>query len=169
MKTPTEISKIFIPLKGLKCWHVSSGGAAGSTIQLALGNKIERSIPLKNRAHSDEFRRFEGEASLLVWCAWRLDGPDRPLTSWDDAEESIDTGLAQLVGTQITSLEVLAPAWDLSIEFSNSLVLRVFCDHVPGEPSFHGNWDLRTRTACIAMGPGATFKIEDRTQVSQEA
>ncbi|MBV9123746.1 MAG: hypothetical protein JO112_10350, partial [Planctomycetes bacterium] len=122
---------------------MSSGGGAGSTFQLALGGKVRRPLPLKNPAHAEDFRQFEGEVSLFVWCAWRLDALDRPVTSWDDTEESVAAGLEQLVGSRIDTIEVVPPAWDMTLKFSNSLWLRVFCDHVPGEPSFDGNWDLR--------------------------
>jgi hypothetical protein len=68
-------------LRELPCWYVSCGGAVGPSFQLALGNRVLRNRPLKNSAHPDEFRRFEGEANLLVWCSWRLDGSEGPRTS----------------------------------------------------------------------------------------
>ena len=157
-----ELGRLIPSLKGLECWYVSCGGAAGSTFQLALGDRIRRSVPLKNLGASEEFRQFEGELGLYVWCAWRLDGSDGPLTSWDDTDESVKAGLTRLIGTRIRSIEVMPPAWDVNIKFSNSLCLHVFCDHVPGEPSFDGNWDLRTQDVVIAIGPGVRYRIEKR-------
>jgi hypothetical protein len=162
---PEELGRLIPALNGLECWYVSCGGAAGTTFQLALGGKIRRSIPLTNPAHTEEYRQFEGEASLLVWCAWRLDGLDRPLTSWDDTDESVKAGLERLLGTRVDSIEVVPPAWDMEINFSNSLCLRVFCDHVPGEPSFDGNWDLSIQNVTAGIGPGAKYTIEDRNAV----
>jgi len=159
---PVELGKLIPSLRGLECWYVSCGGAAGSAFQLSFGEKVRRRMPITNSAHSDAFRQFEGEVSLLVWCAWRLDGPDSPLTSWDDRHESIEAEVSKLVGTRIESLEVVPPAWDMNIMFSNSLCLRVFCDHVPGEPSFDGNWDLRAQETIIAIGPGTKIRIVDR-------
>lgn len=166
-QTPEQLSRLILSLKGLECWYVSSGGGAGSTFQLVLGEKVRRAVPLKNPGHSEEFRQFEGEMSIFVWCAWRVDEPNAPLTSWDDTNESVEAGLARLVGTRIDAVEVIPPAWDLNIKFSNSLLLRVFCDHVPGEPSFDGNWDLRTQDVAIAIGPGVQYRIEDRTSVAE--
>lgn len=164
---PEELARLIPSLKGLECWYVSCGGAAGSTFQLSLGGKVRRPVPLKNPAHSEEFRQFEGEAGLYVWCAWRLDGSDGPLTSWDDTEESIEAGLAQLIGSRIDSVEVVPPAWDMNLKFSNSLWLHVFCDHVPGDPSFEGNWDLRTQNVSIAVGPGTEYTTELRPCAKQ--
>src|SRR5258707_1132707 len=114
---PNEIRELVHVLEGLECWYVSTGVAAGSTFQLALGKKVERSVPLKNRAYWKQSRRFQGEVGLLVWCAWRLDGSDSPLTSWDDAEASVEGGLLRLVGARATTVEVISPAWDMTIEF----------------------------------------------------
>src|SRR5262245_31199240 len=137
-----DLSTLVDGLRGLRCWYVSCGGAAGPTFQLALGGKVPRKVPLKNPAHSEDYRRHEGETNLMDWCSWRLDGPDRPFTSSDDSEEGMTRELARLVGASVESVAVVAPAWDLTVAFSNGLCLRVFCDHLPGEPSFNGNWEL---------------------------
>jgi len=149
-------------LRGLRCWYISTGGAAGSTFKLALGSKVPRLHPLKNPAHSDEYRQFEGEANLLVWCAWRLDGPNGPLTSWDDGKASVVAQLGKLVGRAIDSVVVVAPAWDLTVGFSDGFILRVFCDHVPGDPSFDGNWDLSRQEVAVSVGPGSEYVFEMR-------
>jgi hypothetical protein len=162
-KIPDELDGAIRSLEGLECWEVSCGGAAGSTFQLALGKKVPLPAPSKKTKHSHAFPEFEGEASILVWCAWRLDGSDGPLTSWDDTKESIEEELTKLTSSRIESIEVIPPAWDMNIKFSNSLCLRVFSDHVPGDPSFEGNWDLRTPSAFIAVGPGARYRVEERS------
>jgi hypothetical protein len=160
---PEELARLVPSLKGLECWYVSCGGAAGSTFQLTLGGKVRRTVPLKNPGHSEEFRQFEGEVGLFVWCAWRLDGSDGPVTSWDDTKESVEAGLTQLIGSRLDAVEVIPPALDMNLKFSNALCLRVFCDHVPGDPSFDGNWDLRTQNVSIAVGPGTEFRTELRS------
>lgn len=151
-------------LRGLRCWYVSTGGAAGPTFQLAMGDKVRRAQPVKNRAHSEEFRLFEGEANLLVWCTWRLDGPDGPLTSSDDSEEQIVAQLSRLVGAKVRSVSATSTAWDLLVTFWNGLRLRVFCDHVPGEPSFDGNWELWRPDRALYVGPGNHMEFELREE-----
>ncbi len=159
-----DLSTLVSSIQGLRCWYVSCGGAAGPTFQLALGNKVPRRTLLKNAAHPEEYRRFEGEANLLVWCDWRLDGADSPLTSSDDSPANISSQLGKLVGTIIESVAVVAPAWDLTIRFSGNLTLRVFCDHVPGDPSFDGNWELWRQEIAVLVGPGARSIVEVRSE-----
>lgn len=159
-----DLSKLVRSLQGLRCWYVSGGGCTLPTFQIALGEKIARDVPLRNPAHPEEYRTHEGEANLLVWCSWRLDGPNRPVTSSDDLAEAITSGLKNLIGGQVESVDLSPPAWDLSVRFSNGFQLRVFCDHVPGDPSFDGNWELWLRETVIAAGPGDRLVVESRTE-----
>lgn len=160
---PHDLHAVLRSLKGLRCWYVSCGGCTIPTFQLALGKKVLRTVPLRNPAQSKEYRKYMGEASLLVWCSWRLDGLAHPLTSSDDAPNSIEDGLAHLVGLRINSAILTPPSWDLAIHFSHDLALRVFCDHVPGDPSFDGNWDLFLPSQTVSVGPGASYSIEKKT------
>lgn len=149
-------------LVGLRCWYVSCGGAAGPTFQLAFGEKIPRREALKNPAHSELYRYYEGEANLLVWCTWRLDGSQGPLTSSDDTDDAINRNLGRLRDTDVRSVSVTSSSWDLRISFKNRLRLLVFCDHVPGEPSFDGNWELWLRHLALYVGPGNRWQVEER-------
>jgi len=148
-------------LLGLPCWYVSSGGKhVGSTFSLALGGKVPRTNPLTNPAHSDEYRKYEGDANLVVWCTWRLDGPDAPESSSDDTEAGVQSALEGLVGSRIVDVVVERPAWDLRLLFSPFHRLQLFCDHVPGEPSFDGNWELHLKEEAFYFGPGAAMEVE---------
>ena len=102
-------------LEGLRCWYISCGGAAGATFQLAFGDKVHRAAVLKNPAHSEEYRHYEGEANLLVWCTWRLDGPEGPLTSSDDVQEGVVRSLAQLQDAKVRSVSLTPNSWDLHL------------------------------------------------------
>jgi len=164
-----DLDKLVRSLQTLRCWYVSCGGASASTFQLALGEKVRRLRPLKNTSHPDEYRQFEGAANLLVWCSWRLDGTDSPLTSSDDVPTAMESGLKNLVGATIDSISLAAPAWDLALRFSNGLQLLVFCDHVPGEPSFDGNWELWLKDVAASVGPGSQWTLETRTDGSAQA
>jgi hypothetical protein len=157
-----EMNTLVNSLTMLECWYVSCG-ATGSTFQLAFGRKVPRTERLRNPDHSVAYQKFEGEANLLVWCAWRLDTLDRPVTSWDDTTQGFEQGLARLIGARVESFELRPPAWDLDVRFTNGLTLRVFCDHVPGEPSFDGNWELWKEDKALFVGPGANVTVEERT------
>lgn len=163
MQTATDTSaEVMHALLGKRCWYASCGGGAGPTFQLALGEKIPRQDQIKNNAHSDEYRQFEGESNLLVWCTWRLDDPERPITSSDDSDARIREGLARLVGAVVREAHLDMPGWDLQLSFSNDVTLRVFCDHVLGEPSFDGNWELWQRERIISIGAGSACEVEPR-------
>jgi hypothetical protein len=158
----SELNDFLFALRELRCWYVSTGGSAGPTFQLALGGKIQRHEELTNSAHTDEFRRFEGEANLLVWCTWRLDGPEGPLTSADDTPENIAERLALLVGERVVGVAAINQAGDLRLRMSNRLTLRVFCDHVGSDPSFDGNWELWDAEQSLFVGPGKRMEIVAR-------
>jgi hypothetical protein len=150
-------------LIGLPCWYASAGGKrVGSTFSLAFGRKVLRTEPLTNLAHSEEYRKYEGEANLVVWCTWRLDGPDEPESSSDDTEQGILSTLEGLIGAQIVDAVIDRPAWDLRLLFSPYHRLQLFCDHVPGEPSFDGNWELHTRDRAFYFGPGSIVEVEQK-------
>jgi hypothetical protein len=158
-ETPNTIEAALL---GKTCWHVSCGGAALNTFELALGAKIPRAEPLYDRSRADEYDQFEGEANLLVWCTWRLDSVASPLTSSDDTQEHAIAALCRLVGQTVTSVCVDLPGWDLRLEFSGGLNLHVFCDHLPGDPSFDGNWDLFLPDRIISIGVGSRCESEAR-------
>ena len=145
------------------CWYASCGGAALSTFELAFGKKIARSVIARASAASDEFCEFEGEANLLVWCTWRLDDAAGPITSSDDTTANVVRSLKQLVGHNVVDVQVDLPGWDLHLEFTGGLRLHVFCDHVPGDPSWDGNWELFLSDKMIAIGVGSKCEIEPRS------
>lgn len=150
-------------LIGLECWYASAGGKhVGSTFSLAFGAKIPRQKPLENSAHTEQYRNYEGEANLLVWCSWRLDGQDAPESSSDDTDEGIQTALQSLIGSRVVDVAIERPAWDLRLLFSPFHRLQLFCDHVPGDPSFDGNWELHTPDEAYYFGPGAVMELETR-------
>jgi len=74
-----DVGKALRRLEGQVCWNISAGGAAGSSFSMALGDRFPRKRELQNPQASEEYRHFEGEYTLLVWCSWRLDGPDDSL------------------------------------------------------------------------------------------
>jgi hypothetical protein len=160
---PEIIQEVVSALTGKRCWYASCGGINLPTFSLAFGDKIPRKHVLKNSMHTDEFRNFEGEANLYVWCTWRLDDPTRgPLTSSDDTADHIVPQLDGLAGLDVCVVNVERPGWDLQLLFSGDRKLNVFCDHVPGNPSFDGNWELVLKDWAIEVGVGSQCKIEAR-------
>jgi hypothetical protein len=144
------------------CWYVSSGGAAGASFQLALGEKIPREKPLSNPGHPREYRENEGEVNLLVWCTWRLRDDQHPISSSDDSPDHVREALTRLVNASVAQVELISPAWDLRLHFSNGLVLEVFCDHLSDDASFDGNWELWLTDKVVSVGAGCDMTLEPR-------
>lgn len=154
------IGEIVDAFRGKECWYVSSGGAVGPAFALAFGKKIRRRTKLENKAHSKDYQQYEGEANLYIWCTWRLDSVDRPLTGSDDSEKRIGRELARLVGKKMVDVRIDRPGWDLHIRFDDELTLHVFCDHVGDDPSFDGNWEAWLKEKAIFFGPGSRYEVQ---------
>ena len=165
---PQHIAFLLSKIEGTRCWYASSGGCVGSSFQLALGDKIPRPGMLANNTQTDEYRRYEGEIGILVWCAWRLDRLNGSATSWDSDEPTIENGLKPLVGSRIEKIDVDVNSWDAIIKLFDGLTLNIFCDHISTESSFDGNWELWVRDTLCAFGPGSANKIEmQKSQLSE--
>jgi hypothetical protein len=160
--TSTATELIRDALLGKRCWYVSCGRAASSTFQLALGEKVPRSRPLRNPNHPPEYRDNEGEANLLVWCSWRLDNAAGPISSSDDEVKHVENVLRRLIGAEVTEVLLDLPGWDLRLDFANGLRLSVFCDHLPGDPSFDGNWELWLKDTVVVIEAGSVCRVEAR-------
>jgi hypothetical protein len=153
-----DLKRYLSYIVNLECWYVNAGSGVGSSFSISLGKKVPRKFPLKNPKQSEEYRKYEGEAKLLIWCSWRLDSKIAPIASSDEGSTVIESSLKILIGKKILAVEVFEPALDLCIACSEDLQLHVLCDHIPGNPSFDGNWDIKVRDTLISAGPG--FKLE---------
>lgn len=100
---------------------------------ITLGAKVPREIPLRHTIDEDR-KLFTGGYRIVVWCTWRLDCEERPLASSDLDPVIIERELSVLVGQHIVAATCTAPAWDLCLEFSGGVKLKVFCDYIPGRP-----------------------------------
>jgi hypothetical protein len=140
------------------CWHVSAGGATVPSFQLVMGTRIPRRAPLENLAQPQEFRLNQGSHSLLVWCSWRLQKPDRVLATSDDVD-SIGA-LDGLVGAGVVAVRCSPPAWDLELQFTNGLLLVVFCDNYGSCPSASRNWELWVPGVYVEAGLGGAWLEE---------
>jgi hypothetical protein len=146
-------------LRGVQCWYVNAGGAAASSFSLSFGNRILRGSPLKNPTATNEFRAFEGEFSLYVWCSWRLETADQAVASSDQDNELSTIELEKLAGLTVTALDIDQRTTDLVLTFGD-LVLRVFSDHLPVSPSYPANWEFYARGSVLRAGPGFAWSEE---------
>lgn len=159
-KTINEIiNEITRGLMGEEIWYVSCCGAAGSTFGLDMGRKIPRAFELKNKAHPKEFRQYEGEVRLNVWCNWRLDNAVGQITNSDDTDEVIEPGLEQVKGRKIIDVQIDLPFWDLHVKFDGDLTLHVFSDCLSGDSSLDNNWEVWLKERAFFFGPGQKYEI----------
>src|SRR4051812_30036766 len=80
---------------------------------------------------SEAGRNDGGQIYLGLWCAWRLEQQSRILTcSSDDNAEGgpMLTGLDQLMGAVVRSVDIGTPAFDLSLGLDPHLRLLAFAD-----------------------------------------
>ena len=132
-KISVEFEEALNRLVGQLCWGVSAGVGTGSVVDLKIGRKILRKIPVRNPHLGQLQRKYDSEYAIFIHCVWRVDSKSKIVCGcWDDNTENGEmlAGLRRLVGSTITSVNVKNPAWDLDLTFSNGLVLRVFCDSV---------------------------------------
>jgi len=152
-------AEIRVALAGKRCWYAYS--TCVSTVGLALGRKLAREKPLRNKSHTEEYRRFEGELHLIIWCSWRLDKGTGPLVSSDGDEQVCHDRLGALIGRTVQAVEV-SPSWDLQIGFSGGFLLSAFPDHVGESANFDGNWELWRPDQAYLVGTDLTCEVMDR-------
>ena len=157
---PRALTPTLRRLDGLLCWYVNAGGAAGTSFSLALGEKVLRDKPLNNPGVNDDFRIYEGEFNLYVWCSWRLEQESCALSSSNQDPAQAADALKELTGSRLSSIEVDETTTDLKLLFGNR-VLRVFCDHCFPDPSCSANWELFWAQRVLAAGPGFVWCEEE--------
>jgi hypothetical protein len=152
-------------LEGERCWYTASGGAAGATLQLSFGNKLRRERPLSNPVHSPDYRRNQGSHTILIWCTWRLELKGRVLTSSADADLSRVAFINRLRRKSVLSAKAVAPGPDLTLSFSDGLILRVFADNVGASPPIRENWELWSGDELLI--PSTTMRRRGRSKAQQ--
>jgi hypothetical protein len=158
--TEAALISVLSALRGKDIWYVNCGGSVGSSFSLCIGEKIPRE-PAMDDPNSDEFSLFRGEYMLYVWCTWRVDiGSD--VASSDQSVSTFASPLRQLSGSRILSSSLSGRFNDLQLATTKGY-LDVFCDHVPPESSFDGNWELVFPEGVIYVGPGVSATLEPTT------
>lgn len=163
------VQELMSRLQGKVCWYTLAGKGTGSIVQLYLGDKVPRRTPIRNDKLPASAREFDPEYSLLVYCAWRLDGATQPITSWREPEDNdgpMVRGLAELHGETIQAVEVLEPAWDLFLRFTGGKTFRVFCDRAVFEKDDINWFMLGQASFCITVKQGSLWDLDDDSGIS---
>ncbi len=167
-------AEIRASLEAKRCWYAYV--SVGCTFAMDLGRKVRRDpeevaalAELRKRRkikgasaspHPREYDTHKGESHLLVWCAWRLADSAGPVASSDNDRETCEQAVAQLVGKTVRHVEI-TDGWDVRLEFSKSLVLTLFPDHVGPEASMDTNWELWRPDRAYFVEADLTCRVTD--------
>lgn len=156
-------------LMGKRCWYAFI--SFGCTFAVDLGRKVSRSpeeVAALDRLHAKrpsghpvEYRRFQGESHLVVWCSWRIEQAGRPLASSDSEPEESKAAVRRLVGKTVRQVDILS-GWDLRLTLTSDLTVKVFPDHVGPAANFDGNWELWRPEQAYLIGTDLTCQVIDR-------
>lgn len=162
-KLAAELARILKSLIGKRCWGVVAGEATGSVFILDFGRKVPRDKPIANPHLTPEQRRYDGEISLTVWSAWRIDAEHRVVCGWNDSSRNdgpMVRGLKSLVNTSVKAVTIEPPAMDLTISFAGR-TLRVFCDQTVRESGPKNYWITSALVGRLyAVGPRGRLTTE---------
>ena len=156
-ESPKSFQRFVAQIEGLVCWHVTAGGFAPHSFSLELGTRHKRRIPIPLRFGREEIGVFEGDASLLVACFWRLEREGSIVATSDSRAGEIAASLDQLKGTRIAKAEVAGPGCDLMINTTGGRLLRILTEHCGDSPSFDLNWQLRIGERRMVVGLSETL------------
>ncbi len=154
-----QIKRVFDGALGKSCWHVTVGAPTSPEFSLALGDRVKRQKPLQNPRQSEVFRQNEGEVSIFIRCVWRLEQGSFVIVSSNDTVLKVKRGLRRIVDHKFIGFKVEKPAWDLSLEFTGGLRLRIFCEHTEQKSNSRRNWQARVGTSQVFAGPGTRLEI----------
>ena len=139
-------------IAGQPCWSAIVGADDDYPFVLHFGEKRRRSLRLANPRLSFLQRTYEGEFSLLVECAWRVDGPTAVVAScWDPADVRQEA-LERLVDVTVRTVTAQAPGYDLQLVFENGHALRCLSVETDVDRP-RDNWHLYTPDALLKVGP----------------
>jgi hypothetical protein len=159
-----ELRLAFDNLANTRCWGIAVGGLAPSVVSLCMGKKIKRQIQIKNPVLPLDQQMYDGEIALLVDCSWRLDSTNGVICSWIEANRapvSVASTLEILRDKMIESVDLSLPGMDICINFSGSLVFRVFCDRMSSDED-SDNYILYTPKWNYIVGVGSQLTREPR-------
>lgn len=137
METNKNLKIALNNIVGQKVLKINLGENTGSIINLEFGEELK--IVKKGK-----YEFWEGEFSLMIYCAWRLSKLESVLTSWQESN-SIDgvmvRGLDGLKLKRVLSVEI-SNFYDLFVRFEDDIELHVFTD-LSANQNLDTNWFFR--------------------------
>jgi len=142
-------------LRGKECWNFGGGPGTGSMMTLDFGKKALWPVNSIKTGLTPAKQRFRGEISVYVqFAAWRLESKSAVVCSSTSSNHEggpMQTGMAQVVGRRVQTVELSHPGLDLTIEFEGGLWLRVFCDQTNTEDE-SDNYSVHLQDRVYSVG-----------------
>lgn len=159
----SEFTRLVRRLIGRRCWAAIAGESTDSSVLLEFESKLPRMVPIVNPHLSEDERYHEGEISLYIDCAWRLDSETNVLCGSTDSPAkggAMLAGLSRLVDREIESAQIEPPAFDLTLKFGGGPTLKVFCEETNLENDYDNYW--------LKVKPEGFFIVGPRGQLRRE-
>lgn len=148
-----------------KCWAVFAGPGTGSMVSMDFGQRVRRSVPLKNPTLSSSQREFEGEIKIFIQNAqWELLQKGTRICNSDDdnrIDGPIVSGLSRLIGKQVHTADVISHFGDLEIGFGDGFQLKITCARIAQDSDCYSLFSPRSIATLNGVG---LVEIEDREQ-----
>ena len=164
-RLPEDLAESLKGLIAKECSGFYAGPVTGPDIDLHFGRKTTIVVPVSRPSLPEGLKLAQGEISLFIECAWRLDSEREVICGSTDSNENdgpMQRGLALIVGRAVKSVKVELPAGDLTVRFDGDIALRVFCDQTNLEEG-NDNYSLHVKDRIYIVGPRGRLRYELRT------
>jgi hypothetical protein len=162
-KVLNDFRAVVQSLRACEIWSVGAGPSTGSHVSFEIGPKRPRRVPLTNPAISEQERLYEGTYSMLISCAWRLDGRSGVMSSWrsDDFSGGMMSAVASLIGTCVENVRLDLPGLDFRLHLTGGMTFSVFADEVEGADA-RDNYYISTEDTIYVVAPNSVLRAEPR-------
>jgi hypothetical protein len=151
-------------LVGQLLWQPIAGPSTGGALTVELGRAVQRPVAPHPHPRLNP-PSHQGESSLYIRCAWRVDNEDEVLTSSLD-DNSLDgpmlRALRVLDRTTITAVSLRWPSCDLVLTLSGGVRLSIFCDQVDESDDDGDNYNLVLPGRAYIIGAKSIITVELR-------
>jgi hypothetical protein len=148
------IYKLFQQIYNLAAKKAKKGH--GSSLTIEFGNELEYEIKLRGKLEKKKRREWQ---FWIYMSAWRIDENLIPIAGCEDSIEIIEKALKKIENKKLISVKVLNPAFDMKIEFENSIIINLFTIYTNESDS--ENWMLFTpERKVLTAGPGGQLIYE---------
>ncbi len=157
MKSNIEIiNNYFKQIYGLKVRNIKQGH--GSFLTMEFGKDLEYERKVRGKIEKEK----RGEWYFWIYMsAWRIDDNFKPIAGCEDSRKTITKALKKIENEKLMNVEILNPAYDMKIEFDNSIIINLFSIYTEDEGDSE-NWMLFTpEKKVLSIGPGGKLRYEN--------